>query len=58
MIKSTLKNQSYFDKTLEWYPGPPMASKFEVIFLIVYPMPKLCTVKKLLKNDVKQKSMF
>ena len=35
-----------FDKTLEWSPGPPIASKFEVIFFYEYPTPKWYTIKK------------
>ena len=37
-------------QSLDWSPGPDMKPNFKVIFFYAYPMPKLSTVKKLLKN--------
>ena len=39
-------------------PGLNMGPNFKMIFFYAYPMPKLSTVKELLKNIVKQKSWF
>ena len=43
---------------MDWSPGPDMKPNFKVIFFYAYPMPKQSTVEKLLKNKVKQKSLF
>src|SRR5271156_5936528 len=45
-------------KSLDCSPDLDMGPNFKVIFFYSYPMPKLSTVKKLLKNIVKQKSSF
>ena len=53
MIRNTIKIIAILTKTLEWSPGPPIASMFEVIFFYEYPTPKLYTIKKFRKNIVR-----